>query len=931
MIFDTKQYVPLIYRSSRDFEALCRLLDMILTSTKYEIDTLINLYIPAKCPEDFLPLLAEHLGYKYNYNDKVIENRIIIDNFHKMIRNKGSETGIKLACALSLNSLDEYDIQSNLFDDIDANVDVSKIEVFFDYEEGRIIVLYPNEDQKLRKLIDWVRPVGMYCEELPFEKTKASADLAIYAYADVITDPYNKDAYSRVQWSELYDGIVSIDSIDGLPHTWQDASEYTWETISEFTWEDFLSINPTSNPIKVIYDANGGIFAAGAQVIVNTYTGHTITTMSSDLISFGINELIGWNNGLGDTYPPNSEQVITSNVNVRLKAEWKILQQHNFEFNRSDFSTYTNIRPLFLGTFWNVKVEYRANENSNWVTENIYKSVVSSTTASSYQYTFEETTGQYRISIGYETIRDSNNDLLDINTLCFNTDLYLNSYLIDWSGLDEITEDMFSGLVTSSVIYNNTILEKFVFPPCITELTLPNYFLSGCTKLNDITFPQVECKFIYYKHNGSYISKFLQYAGIDNYRMGTFTIPSNVTFIYDNYSGGAVDFLLYIGFANQIVLKCNVLSSDLNNNDPLVNIFTYTNSTYNINILSIEGNIRLYDFVGNDKLNILHIGQNCSLNDYNGHNLGVAAHNLLQIDTDDNGSTTVIPNNQISGGTLPQLMLGSAIATLGEYTICDMTGILDFTIPQKVTTIPKTCIQGNTELRFINFNDNPNIVIQGFHNLPNLESIEIPDCNTLSTCFYNCGNLNTVTFNNIINPDFQTMFVNCNSLTQLSLNESTMYQVDSNMLYNGNYSYLLWVPWGISYVRTNSSTTTIGSYAFSGCPASALSPYIKDSTTISTDLINYYNDVVLTSNITTIQPNAFDLTNIGKLIIHNSNLDMTNIGNSTNCTISIIRAPINSTAHLFAIQNSITFIPIDDIEDNIEGLITSNLGSNILS
>jgi phage tail-like protein len=118
MIFDTKQYVPLIYRSSRDFEALCRLLDMILTSTKYEIDTLINLYIPAKCPEDFLPLLAEHLGYKYNYNDKVIENRIIIDNFHKMIRNKGSETGIKLACALSLNSLDEYDIQSNLFDDI---------------------------------------------------------------------------------------------------------------------------------------------------------------------------------------------------------------------------------------------------------------------------------------------------------------------------------------------------------------------------------------------------------------------------------------------------------------------------------------------------------------------------------------------------------------------------------------------------------------------------------------------------------------------------------------------------------------------------------------------------------------------------------------------------------------------------------------------
>ena len=95
MIFDTKQYVPLIYRSSRVYQALLKLLDIVLTTVKYETDSLINLYIPETCIEEFLPTLAEHIGYEYNYKDTVITNRIIIDNFTKMIRNRGSETGIK--------------------------------------------------------------------------------------------------------------------------------------------------------------------------------------------------------------------------------------------------------------------------------------------------------------------------------------------------------------------------------------------------------------------------------------------------------------------------------------------------------------------------------------------------------------------------------------------------------------------------------------------------------------------------------------------------------------------------------------------------------------------------------------------------------------------------------------------------------------------
>ena len=123
------------------------------------------------------------------------------------------------------------------------------------------------------------------------------------------------------------------------------------------------------------------------------------------------------------------------------------------------------------------------------------------------------------------------------------------------------------------------------------------------------------------------------------------------------------------------------------------------------------------------------------------------------------------------------------------------------------------------------------------------------------------------------------------------------------------------------------NTTIIGSYSFSGCPANLLHDYILDNPP-STNIINQYAFVTLRENVTTIEEYAFNLTNIGKLTIYNADLDLSNLGG---CDINTIEGHINSTAHIYAEQHNITFLPLEPISNNINGLINTALGTNILS
>ena len=151
MIFDlTKKYVPEAYVESRDFRVFLRQLGMFTTVMKYNIDHFTDLYSPENCPEHMLPLLATMVGYEYDSNKSVLSNRIIISYFPFLLRNRGSELGIKLAVALAVNT----DPSASRIYSIDSII------IDIDVETGVVNIYYPDTEVVDWSLVEYVRPVG---------------------------------------------------------------------------------------------------------------------------------------------------------------------------------------------------------------------------------------------------------------------------------------------------------------------------------------------------------------------------------------------------------------------------------------------------------------------------------------------------------------------------------------------------------------------------------------------------------------------------------------------------------------------------------------------------------------------------------------------------------------------------------------------------
>ncbi len=182
MILDSKQYIPEVYRRERDMQVFTTLIDIILTSCKYDIDSLSKLYDATTCPEQFLPKFGDTLNYKYDNANTVTSNRKILDTFMVMMRYKGSQIGLLMATALCLTSLD---LSIKNLETADVNTDyinaLKDLEIKYDYENAVIIIDYPNIYTQVRYLLDYVRPVGMTLNLRSVTKTIQHIPMAILA------------------------------------------------------------------------------------------------------------------------------------------------------------------------------------------------------------------------------------------------------------------------------------------------------------------------------------------------------------------------------------------------------------------------------------------------------------------------------------------------------------------------------------------------------------------------------------------------------------------------------------------------------------------------------------------------------------------------------------------------------------------------------
>lgn len=171
MIFNlTKHYVPEVYSDSRDFRVFLRMVEILATVIKYNADHYPDLYDPSNCPDNLLENLADLVGYKdYDEGLKLSENRIIIKYFPYLIRNRGSELGIKLASALSLNT----------YNDPDEIFTLDDLYLDFNYDKGIIYIYYPREAEIRKSLIEVVRPVGMTVIMIPADSVESNDELDI--------------------------------------------------------------------------------------------------------------------------------------------------------------------------------------------------------------------------------------------------------------------------------------------------------------------------------------------------------------------------------------------------------------------------------------------------------------------------------------------------------------------------------------------------------------------------------------------------------------------------------------------------------------------------------------------------------------------------------------------------------------------------------
>lgn len=149
--------VPLIYTTSRDYQALLKLLDIVVNVAKNDIDNLISCLNADKCPSKYLPLLASYVGYDYDYSLTYDANRLIIKYYPELIRNRGNERGMLLACAIVLNIsgvLEQAGDVSNYVNLVYSNNANNEVEL-------NIYISKTALAPTLFKLIEVVRPAGL--------------------------------------------------------------------------------------------------------------------------------------------------------------------------------------------------------------------------------------------------------------------------------------------------------------------------------------------------------------------------------------------------------------------------------------------------------------------------------------------------------------------------------------------------------------------------------------------------------------------------------------------------------------------------------------------------------------------------------------------------------------------------------------------------
>lgn len=186
-IIESKKYIPWVVRQSRDVQALCKVLDLLINNYKTNVDYWVSLIDFDSCPNNLLPLLASYVGYKYDYTESYDTNRLIIKHYPEMIHNRGSEIGMALATALSVNALGTIDkVEALAMFRLDYVSKESKLYIY---------IYFPSNLSKVRDLIEVVRPAGCGVQLVAADIIQTIDGIEISDYVEISKYAYDMTRY----------------------------------------------------------------------------------------------------------------------------------------------------------------------------------------------------------------------------------------------------------------------------------------------------------------------------------------------------------------------------------------------------------------------------------------------------------------------------------------------------------------------------------------------------------------------------------------------------------------------------------------------------------------------------------------------------------------------------------------------------------------
>ena len=238
---EPREYVPQYFGNNRDFQVFLNLLKLILTNVVSNTNNFItNLLNPLACKSRLLPLLCNNVGYDYDSTERIITNRWICKLYPLLIRNRGNDLGIKLAISLALSLLAEDDDLQ-----LDKNFSIDYGESIDKYGRSiktlKVYLYTSSYNSILNKLIDVVRPAGLYVEFVPSQSISSSETIVLTDDTLIAKYDYTTGKLLSINGIDIYiqnSWDVMSDDDSNRPIRWKDLEPYKWGELEDagITW-----------------------------------------------------------------------------------------------------------------------------------------------------------------------------------------------------------------------------------------------------------------------------------------------------------------------------------------------------------------------------------------------------------------------------------------------------------------------------------------------------------------------------------------------------------------------------------------------------------------------------------------------------------------------------------------------------------------------